>query len=312
MATDYPDTVLIVPQPKRVEVAVGDVSLSLSNLDKLMYPRAGFTKGHVIDYYTRIAPVLLDHLRARPLTLKRYPDGVEGGFFYEKRCPSHRPAWVKTAAVWSGRKEGDIDYCLCEDLPTVVWLANLADLELHTPMARAPSADEPTMIAFDLDPGAADDGRRVRAGGAGSQGGVRSLRPVRVRQDLRFQGHAGLSAAEHAGRDLRAHAGVLARGRAGARAARAGPGRHRHGEGQAGGQGVRRLVAERPPQDDGNVYSLRAMERPTVSTPVTWDEVSDCADGAPLSFDSGEVLERVAAMGDLFAEVQTLEQELPR
>ena len=118
MATEYPDTVFGVPQPKRVEVTVGDVSLSLSNLAKPMYPRAGFTKGHVIDYYTRIAPVLLEHLRARPLTLKRYPDGVEGGFFYEKRCPSHRPAWVRTASVWSGRNEGNIDYCLCEDLPT--------------------------------------------------------------------------------------------------------------------------------------------------------------------------------------------------
>ena len=142
-----------MPQPKRVEVTVGDVPVSLSNLDKLMYPQAGFTKGHVIEYYTRIAPVLLPHLRARPLTLKRYPNGVEGGHFYEKRCPAHRPAWVRTASVWSGRNEGDIEYCLCEDLPTVVWLANLADLELHTPLARAPLMESPTLIAFDLDPG---------------------------------------------------------------------------------------------------------------------------------------------------------------
>ena len=142
-----------VPPAKRLEVAVGDRTLSLSNLDKVLYPRAGFTKGQVIEYYTRIAPVLLPHLQARPLTLKRYPNGVEDKFFYEKRCPSHRPEWVRTAAVWSGRNEGEIDFCLCEDLPTVVWLANLADLELHTPMARAPEMDHPTMIAFDLDPG---------------------------------------------------------------------------------------------------------------------------------------------------------------
>src|SRR4051794_6253983 len=109
--TERPDTVSAVPQPKRVEVKVGDVSLSLSNLAKPMYPRAGFTKGHVIDYYTRIAPVLLEHLRARPLTLKRYPNGVEDKFFYEKRCPAHRPEWVRTTAVWSGRNEGDIDFC---------------------------------------------------------------------------------------------------------------------------------------------------------------------------------------------------------
>src|SRR3954464_3361417 len=153
MATDYPDRVLMVPQPKGVEVNVGDVTVSLSNLEKLMYPRAGFTKGHVIDYYTRIAPTLLPHLRARPLTLKRYPNGVEDKFFYEKRCPAHRPPWVRTTAVWSGRNEGDIDFCLCEDLPTVVWLANLADLELHTPLAGAPEMDSPTIVAFDLDPG---------------------------------------------------------------------------------------------------------------------------------------------------------------
>jgi bifunctional non-homologous end joining protein LigD len=142
-----------VPPTKRLEVAVGDRTLSLSNLDKVLYPRVGFTKGQVIDYYTRIAPVLLPHLQARPLTLKRYPNGVEDKFFYEKRCPTHRPDWVVTTPVWSGRNEGDIDFCLCEDLPTVVWLANLADLEFHTPMARAPEMDHPTMIAFDLDPG---------------------------------------------------------------------------------------------------------------------------------------------------------------
>src|SRR3954466_16342243 len=118
-----------------------------------MYPRSGFTKGHVIDYYTRIAPGLLPHLRARPLTLKRYPNGVEQKFFYEQRGRAHRPDWVRTTPVWSGRNEGDIDFCLCEDLQTLVWLANLADLELHPPMARAPEMDHPTMIAFDLDPG---------------------------------------------------------------------------------------------------------------------------------------------------------------
>ena len=146
-------TVKAVPPAKRLEVAIGDKTLSLSNLDKVLYPRVGFTKGQVIDYYTRIAPVLLAHLRDRPLTMKRYPNGVEDKFFYEKRCPSHAPEWVQTASVWSGRNEGNIDYCLCQDLPTIVWLANLADLELHTPMARAPEMEHPTMIAFDLDSG---------------------------------------------------------------------------------------------------------------------------------------------------------------
>src|SRR4051812_49689263 len=122
---------------KRLDVSIDDRRLSLSNLDKLLYPQAGFTKGHVIDYYTRIAPILLPHLRDRPLTLKRYPDGVEKGHFYEKRCPSHRPEWVRTAPVWSGRNEGDINYCVADALATLVWLANLAALEMHTPLARA-------------------------------------------------------------------------------------------------------------------------------------------------------------------------------
>src|SRR5215216_7432551 len=112
-----------------------------------MYPATGFTKGHVIDYYTRVAPALLPHLRGRPLTLKRYPNGVDGGHFYEKQCPSHRPDWVPTSLL------GDINFCVAEDLPTLVWLANLADLELHTSLALAGDYSTPTVIAFDLDPG---------------------------------------------------------------------------------------------------------------------------------------------------------------
>jgi bifunctional non-homologous end joining protein LigD len=119
----------------------------------VLYPQTGFTKGQVIDYYIRIAPVLLPHLKNRPITLKRYPDGVDGFFFYEKQCPSHRPAWVKTAEVPSRREEGKIDYCMMNDLPALVWAANLADLELHTFLHRAPAIGRPTALAFDLDPG---------------------------------------------------------------------------------------------------------------------------------------------------------------
>ena len=301
-----------MPPAKRLEVAIGDKTLSLSNLEKVLYPRAGFTKGQVIDYYTRIAPVLLPHLRARPLTLKRYPNGVEEKFFYEKRCPSHRPAWVRTAPVWSGRNEGDIDFCLCEDLPTIVWLANLADLELHTPMARAPEMEQPTMIAFDLDPGV----------------GTTVVECAQVALDLRAAfDHFGLRgfAKTSGSKGMQVYLPLNTPGVT-----------YEHT--RAFSRGVGQVLERRAPdrivtdmakakrtgkvfvdwsQNDRhkttvNVYSLRAMERPTVSTPVTWDEVSDCAEGAPLSFDSGEVLERVAAMGDLFAEVQTLEQELPR
>src|SRR6185295_8518448 len=136
-----------VPAAKRQEVEIDGRRLSLSNLDKVLYPAASFAKGHVIDYYTRVSPVLLPHLRGRPLTLKRYPNGVDGGHFYEKQCPSHAPDWVRTARI------GDINFCLCEDLPTLVWLANLADLELHTSLARVDAYESPTVIAFDLDPG---------------------------------------------------------------------------------------------------------------------------------------------------------------
>ena len=137
-----------------VEVEVEGRVLRLSNLDKPMYPKAGFTKGDLIDYYVRIAPVLLPHLHDRPLTLKRYPDGVEGKHFYEKQCPSHRPDWVQTAAVWSRHNKKNIDFCLVNDLPTMVWAANLADIELHTSLSVAEAVDRPTTMVFDLDPGA--------------------------------------------------------------------------------------------------------------------------------------------------------------
>jgi bifunctional non-homologous end joining protein LigD len=301
-----------VPPAKRLEVAVLDRTLSLSNLDKVLYPRAGFTKGQVIEYYTRIAPVLLPHLRARPLTLKRYPNGVEDKFFYEKRCPTHRPDWVVTTPVWSGRNEGDIDFCLCEDLPTIVWLANLADLEMHTPMARAPEMDHPTMIAFDLDPGppativecarVALELRRAFAfwgleafpktsGSKGMQVYLPLNTPVTY-ADTREFSHGLARLLERRDPDF-----VVADMK---KALRTG-----------------KVFVDWSQNDRHkttvNVYSLRAMERPTVSTPLSWDEVEEmAASGVGLSFTSDEVLERVRSYGDLFAPVQTLEQELPR
>src|ERR671936_3134417 len=140
-----------------VEVEVDGRQLRLSNLDKVLYPAVGFTKGQVIDYYTRIAPAVLPHLEGRPLTLKRYPDGVEGQFFYEKQCPSHRPEWVQTASIWSRHNKRNIDFCLANDLPTLIWAANLADIELHTSLSLADDIDRPTMMVFDLDPGAPAD-----------------------------------------------------------------------------------------------------------------------------------------------------------
>ncbi|HEY5895236.1 MAG TPA: non-homologous end-joining DNA ligase, partial [Chthoniobacterales bacterium] len=139
---------------KTAEIEVQGSKLAVSNLEKILYPETGFTKAQVIDYYIRISPVLLPHLQGRPITLKRYPDGVEGFFFYEKQCPSHRPKWVKTAAVPSkSREKKSINYCVIDSLPALVWAANLADLELHTFLHRVPAIGRPTALAFDLDPG---------------------------------------------------------------------------------------------------------------------------------------------------------------
>ena len=139
------------------EIAIGGKRLTVSNLDKVLYPQAQFTKGQVIDYYVQVAPVLLPHLKDRPLTLKRYPNGVDREFFYEKRCPEFRPRWVETASLWSKTNEGNISYCLANNLATLVWAANLADLELHTSLARYQKPDRPTMMVFDLDPGPGTD-----------------------------------------------------------------------------------------------------------------------------------------------------------
>src|SRR4051812_12405081 len=133
------------------KVRVGRREVSVSNLDKVLYPASGFTKGEAISYYTRIAPVLMPHLKGRPLTLKRYPNGVEGEHFYEKMCPAYRPDWVATTRVKTTNRQ--IDFCVVEDAATLVWVANLASLELHTLLSRQEDVLRPTMMVFDHDPG---------------------------------------------------------------------------------------------------------------------------------------------------------------
>jgi bifunctional non-homologous end joining protein LigD len=298
---------------KRLEVSIEERRLSLSNLDKLLYPQAGFTKGHVIDYYTRIAPVLLPHLRDRPLTLKRYPDGVEGGHFYEKRCPSHRPDWVRVAPVWSGRNEGDINYCVADDLATLVWLANLADLEMHTPLARASDIETPTLVAFDLDPGPP----------------ASIVECARVALELReaFE-HLGLQAFPKTSgskgmqvylplntpgvtwddtKTFAMHLAQLLERRDRDRVV------SDMKKSLRGGKVFVDWSQNDRHKTTVNVYSLRAMERPTVSTPLAWDEVEQIAEsGEPAAFTAPQVLARVEEHGDLFAPVQTLKQQLPR
>ena len=235
---------------KAVEVTVEGKRLRLTNLDKVMYPKTGFTKRDLIDYFVRIAPVLLPHLHDRPLTLKRYPDGVEGQFFYEKQCPSHRPDWVRTEAVWSRHNDRNIDFCVVER-------------RAHPGLARQPGGHRAAHVdgAGQGDHASHDDGvrpgpraagghRRVLPGRPDASRHVRAAGPAVVRQDVRVQGAAGLRAAERAG-DLRRHEAVRPRGgRADGKAASR-PGRLTHDEVAPGRKGVHRLEPERRAQDHG-------------------------------------------------------------
>ena len=297
-----------------VEVEVDGRRLKLSNLDKVFYPAVGFTKGQVIDYYTRVAPALLPHLRDRPLTLKRYPDGVEGQFFYEKQCPSYRPDWIDTVAVYSRRNKREINFCLANDLPTLVWLVNLADLELHTSLSKAKDVLRPTMMVFDLDPGppaavleCAEVALELRemlggvglesfpktSGSKGIQVYVPLNRKVTYDDTKPFaRAVARLLEKERPGQVVSSMKKEVRRGK---------------------------VFVDWSQNDDHKtttcVYSLRARERPTASTPLRWEEVEDAfgaGDADRLVFEAGDVIERVSEHGDLFAPVLELRQQLPK
>ncbi len=287
--------------------------LKLSNLDKVLYPEVGFTKGQVIDYFVRIAPALLPHLHDRPLTMKRYPNGVSGMFFYEKNCPEHRPEWVQTAPVWSEGNNKWMQYCLAQDLPTLVWAANLADLELHTSLSLKDDIPRPTFIVFDLDPGAPANivqccqvGVWVRDVFAGL--GLKSFAKTSGSKGLQIYVPLNTPVTYDQTKPF-AHelARVLER---------------QHPElvvsDMKKALRTNKILVDWSQNDDHKtticVYSLRAKERPTVSTPVTWEEVEKClkkGDPNLLVFDSAQVLERVAKQGDLFAPVLKLKQKLP-
>jgi bifunctional non-homologous end joining protein LigD len=289
-------------------------TLRLSNREKILYPATGFTKGQLIDYYAAIAPVLLGHLAGRPLTLKRYPDGVRGEYFYEKRCPTHRPEWVQTAAIASERQREPIDYCLVEDLPTLIWLANLADIELHTSLSRAHDMDTPTSLVFDLDPGApaalreccrvalwlqelfAAFGLQTFAKTSGAKGMQVYLplnTPISYEQTKQFaRAVAELLAKQHPELVTARMAKTLRPGKV-----------------------LIDWSQNDPHKTTVGVYSLRALERPTASTPLSWDEVQRGARSRrrelQLSLEPVQLLERVAREGDLHEPLLNLEQELP-
>jgi bifunctional non-homologous end joining protein LigD len=288
--------------------------LKLTNLDKVLYPKTGFTKGQVIDYYIRSAPLLLPHLAGRPLTLKRYPNGVEGMHFYEKNCPAFRPDWMQTAKIWSEGNNRYMDYCVVADLPTLVWLGNLADLELHTSLSRAPDMQRPTVIAFDLDPGAPANivqccqvGLWVRE--IFSRFGMESFPKTSGSKGLQIYVPLNTAVTYDETKPFAKALARLLEERQGdlvvsdmKKALRAG-----------------KVFVDWSQNDDYKttvcVYSLRAKEEPTVSTPVTWKEVEAClkkGDPESLRFTSDQVLKRVEKMGDLFEPVLELKQSLPQ
>ncbi len=281
--------------------------LKLTNWDKVLYPHTGFTKGDLIAYYARVAPVGLPHLHDRPLTLKRYPNGVDQPYFYEKQSPSHRPEWVQTVRI------GDINYTLAQDRPTLIWLANLADVELHTSLSLAQRADRPTMMVFDLDPGAPAGiveccevglvlrglfeqlGLECVAKSSGSKG-LQVYVPLNTAIDYR----ATKSFARRVAEVLEQRMPELVVSRM---TKKLRPGK---------------VLVDWSQNDEhkttATVYSLRARERPTVSTPLTWEEVAACRerrDDGLLTFEAQELMVRAEEQGDLFAPVLSVKQQLP-
>jgi bifunctional non-homologous end joining protein LigD len=295
------------------ELRVGRRVVRLSNVDKVLYPAADFTKGDVIHYYLRIARVMLPHLRGRPITLKRYPNGVDGKFFYEKRCPSHRPPWVATLSVDSKASPEGLAYCHINDAASLVWLANLASLEVHPLLSRAPHFDRPALMVFDFDPGppagvieAATIAVRLRDMLA--QIGLKSFAKTSGGKGIHMAVPLNTSVTFDDTKDFaRAIAQLLER--------------------KAPDEVVSKMskslrsgkVLVDWSQNDSHkttacVYSLRARQRPTVSAPVSWKEVESAIrrkKASALTFEADEVLRRVAAHGDLFEPVLKLKQKLP-
>src|SRR5256712_8309904 len=295
---------------EKAQLVVEGKKLAVSNLNKVLYPKPGFTKGQVIDYYIRVAPVLLPHLKDRPLTMKRYPDGVDAEFFFEKNCPSHRPKWVKTAKVWSEGNNRMMNYCLANDLPTLVWAANLADLELHTSLARKKNVARPTMMVFDLDPGAPADIVQCCQVGLWLHD---LLAKMKLKSFAKTSGSKGLQVYVPLNTPVTFdQTKDLSRALA----------HHLEGEhldlvtsnmSKPARKG--KVFVDWSQNDEHKtticVYSLRAREEPTVSTPVTWQEVENCLKKKKaelLKFRSDQVLVRVDKLGDLFEQVEKLKQ----
>lgn len=299
--------------PEKTTIIIEKRKLHLSNLHKVLYPASGFTKAQVIDYYTRISPALLPHLKGRPVTFKRYPDGVDGKFFYQKECPACRPEWLHSAPVRIGDGGREINYCILDDLPSLVWAVNLAALELHTSLSLAGDPLTPNILAFDLDPGPPAgiieccrvalvlcrllrhfrlEGFPKTSGSKGLQVYIPLNTPVSYGRTKEFA-RACAEVLEKQLPEL-----VVSRMRKELRT----------------GKVFIDWSQNDPHKTTVCVYSLRAREHPTVSTPVTWREVETAVvKNAPelLVFDAEEVIERFKMLGDIFSPVVERQQELP-
>jgi bifunctional non-homologous end joining protein LigD len=293
---------------QRIRVQVDDVQLELSNLGKVLYPAAGWTKGEVIDYYTRIAPVLLPHLRDRPLTRLRYPNGVEGASFFEKNAPQGVPEWVRLARMpvpGSTKQRDEVDFVVADDLPTLVWLANLAALELHVPQWRVGAGDNqqayPDRLVIDLDPGApaglaqcAEVALLLRDRLAAD--GLAALPKTSGRKGMQLMcALDGSASSEQVSGYTKGVAEELARAHPRLVTAKMAKQLRPHKVFIDWSQNSAAKTTVAP-------YSLRAQPQPTASTPLTWDEV---AEGGLRPVPAGEVLDRVADHGDLFAGLLT-------
>lgn len=291
-------------------VSVDGRQLTLSNLDKVLYP-SGFTKAEVVDYMARVAPVAIPHWRERALTFKRFPDGTDTDGFFEKRCPDHRPEWEEVA-IGPGDRRGGIEYCCINEPAAAVWAANMAAIEIHAPMALAADIDRPRAVVFDFDPGApAAIGECCEVALV-----VRDvLAAVGLEGWCKTSGSKGLQMYVPLNTPGATHDGcadfALAVGQV---AERQLPGRVTTVMAKAQRPGKVFVDWSQNAHHKTTIapYSLRARPEPTVSTPVTWEEVEAIADGdLEGRFEAADVLARIDAHGDLFAEVLTVEQHLP-
>ena len=297
-------------------VEVDGRELKLTNLDKVLYPAVGFTKGEMVDYYAKVAEAMVPHLSGRAVTLRRFPEGVDDldSAFFEKRCPKHRPKWVKTTTVRAGPHAGNIDFCVCDGRPTLIWMAQLAAIELHPSLSLGRAPTRPTVLAFDLDPGPPADivdccRLALRLREMFGHFGVQSFPKTSGSKGMQI--YVPLNRKDASYDTTKPFAKAIA---------------------QLLEKQTPDLVVSKMKKVEREgkilvdwsqnhrskttiaVYSLRARERPTASTPLRWDEVEECADsgdGSSLVFAAGDVLERIEDRGDLFAPVLELEQELP-